>query len=169
VGIAPGPPSNIQPALPDDAGAVNALRFDTAAGCPVYSEMSKPVYADLEFIRTYWANSARFPAGNLALYARSVVAESARVLNERFNIGGAGLRIDDAERVARRPILVITGEHDPRHARDVDGAVAAYLQADFIWLADIGIRGNGHMLMIEDNSDEVAGVIVEWMHARNLR
>lgn len=169
VGIAPGPPSNIQPALPDDAHAVNALRFDTAAGCPVYSEMSKPVYADLDFIRTYWANATRFPADSLALYAKSVVAESARVLNERFNIGGAGLRIDDAARVAGRPILVITGEHDPRHSRDIDGAVAAYLQADFIWLADIGIHGNGHMLMIEDNSDDVAGVIVDWMLRRGLR
>ena len=31
-------------------------------------------------------------------------------------------------------------------------------KADFCFLADRGIVGNGHMLMLEDNSDEIAGI-----------
>jgi len=33
----------------------------------------------------------------------------------------------------------------------------------FIRLADIGIHGNGHMMMMEKNSDQIAKVIVDWM------
>ena len=42
------------------------------------------------------------------------------VLSERFNIGGRGLKIDDPRNLARHPILVVTGDHDPRHPRAVD-------------------------------------------------
>jgi hypothetical protein len=34
---------------------------------------------------------------------------------------------------------------------------------DFIKLADVGIKGNGHMMMMEMNSDEIARVIAAWL------
>ena len=37
------------------------------------------------------------------------------------------------------------------------------MRTDFIRLADRGICGNGHMMMIEKNSDDIAGVIDEWI------
>lgn len=169
VGIAPGPPSNMQRALPDDADAVNAMRYDQEAGCPVYSDLSKPVYPTPQFIASYWANASRFPAACIDAYTRSLVAESARVLNERFNIGNSGLKIANPAAVGQRPIVVITGENDPRHPRSADEAVAAYFGADFIWLPDIGITGNGHMLMIEDNSDEIAARVAGWLSGKGLR
>ncbi len=33
----------------------------------------------------------------------------------------------------------------------------------FIKLADIGIRGNGHMMMLEKNNMEIAAVISRWL------
>ena len=33
----------------------------------------------------------------------------------------------------------------------------------FIKLADLGIHGNGHMMMLEKNSDQVAQVIADWL------
>jgi hypothetical protein len=33
----------------------------------------------------------------------------------------------------------------------------------FIKLADLGIHGNGHMMMLEKNSDQVAQVIASWL------
>ena len=33
-------------------------------------------------------------------------------------------------------------------------------------LADIGLGGNGHMMMMEKNSDAIAQVIVEWLAKR---
>jgi pimeloyl-ACP methyl ester carboxylesterase len=168
VGIAPGPPANIQKALPQDPDAIEALRFDESVGCPVYSPLDAPVYVDIDFVRRFWANSPRFPKDAIESYAKSIVPESARVLNERFNIGGAGLGLAGPDVVARRPILVVTGDNDPRHPRAVDGAVAAYFGADTLWLADAGISGNGHMLMIEDNSEEIAGLIAQWLVGKGL-
>jgi pimeloyl-ACP methyl ester carboxylesterase len=48
---------------------------------------------------------------------------------------------------------------------------AAFLEqagvpVDFIRLADIGIRGNGHFLMLEKNNLEIAAVIAGWLEKR---
>jgi hypothetical protein len=32
-----------------------------------------------------------------------------------------------------------------------------------IRLADVGVRGNGHMMMLEKNSDDIAGVMRGWL------
>jgi hypothetical protein len=33
----------------------------------------------------------------------------------------------------------------------------------FIKLAELGIHGNGHMMMLEKNSDDIAKVITDWL------
>ena len=40
------------------------------------------------------------------------------------------------------------------------------MPVDFIKLADIGIHGNGHFLMLEKNNMEIAGVIADWLNKR---
>ena len=35
--------------------------------------------------------------------------------------------------------------------------------ADFVYLGDRGIHGNGHMMMLESNSDEIAGLTADWI------
>jgi len=32
-----------------------------------------------------------------------------------------------------------------------------------IRLADVGVHGNGHMMMLEKNSDDIARVMREWL------
>ena len=64
------------------------------------------------------------------------------------------------------PILILVAEAS-YHAT-YDHVTAAYLtQAGvpntFTRLEDIGIRGNGHMMMLETNSDRIAGVIEDWL------
>jgi pimeloyl-ACP methyl ester carboxylesterase len=64
------------------------------------------------------------------------------------------------------PILIISSEAS-YHA-SYDHCTAAYLtQAGvtntFIHLAERGIHGNGHMMMLEKNSDAIAGVIESWL------
>ena len=34
-----------------------------------------------------------------------------------------------------------------------------------VHLADLGILGNGHMMMIEKNNQAIAGVMVDWLEA----
>ncbi len=168
IGVAPGPPANLVPELPDDPGYIATLALDQSAGCPVYSPLGKPVVPSIEFIRAFWASSPRFPMSAFDRYAVTVVPESPVILNERFNIGGRGLSVQDPARVAERPILVITGEHDARHPREADERVANYFGADFIWLPDRGIRDNGHMLMLEDNHDAIAHILIDWLHSQAL-
>ncbi len=64
------------------------------------------------------------------------------------------------------PILILVAEASYHAA--YDHATSAYLtQAgvpnDFVRLEDIGIRGNGHMMMLEKNSDAIAAVIGDWL------
>ena len=167
IGIAPGGPANILPVLPDDPAAVAKLRDDASLGCPVLMPEDRPVVVDMAFIQAFWANAPRFPAQAVAAYAQGIVAESARLFNERFNIGGRGLAIADPANLTM-PKLIVTGDHDPRHPRAVDAATAAYLGAEYIWLPDRGIHGNGHMMRIENNSHAIAALLIDWLHTNGL-
>jgi pimeloyl-ACP methyl ester carboxylesterase len=42
----------------------------------------------------------------------------------------------------------------------------AGVPVDFIRLADIGIRGNGHFLMLEKNNLDIAAAIADWLDRR---
>jgi pimeloyl-ACP methyl ester carboxylesterase len=67
--------------------------------------------------------------------------------------------------LANIPVVVVMSEasyHAP-----YDHCTVAYLKqagvpTDFIRLADVGIRGNGHMMMLEKNSDDIARVMEQW-------
>lgn len=169
VGIAPGGPANLQRPLPDDPELIHSLRDDEEAGCPIYADPTRPFLVDMAFIRAYWANTPRFPAAAIERYARSIVAESPRILNERFRIGGSGLMLDAPAAIgSSRPVLILTGEHDPRHPRETDERVAHYLNGEYCYLPDRGIFGNGHMLMLDDNSDDLAALIDHWLSSRGI-
>ncbi len=67
---------------------------------------------------------------------------------------------------SRIPTVLVTAEAS-FHA-SYDHCTVAYLRqagvdATHLRLADHGIRGNGHMMMLEKNSDEVAAAIDEWL------
>ena len=70
--------------------------------------------------------------------------------------------------LARVRMAVVTGEAS-YHAPYDHGTSAYLTQAgvrhDFIRLADHGITGNGHMMMLEKNSLEIAAFLEEWITA----
>ncbi|MEJ0067530.1 MAG: esterase [Pseudomonadota bacterium] len=49
-----------------------------------------------------------------------------------------------------------------------DGLRAAGGTVDWVELPEIGIRGNTHMMMMDRNSDQIAGVIQDWMTKHSL-
>ncbi|KAI9923438.1 hypothetical protein ASPWEDRAFT_151553 [Aspergillus wentii DTO 134E9] len=64
------------------------------------------------------------------------------------------------------PVLVVTTEssfHAPYDWCTVRFLQQAGVNAEHLELAKVGIHGNGHMVFMEKNSDNVAGVIEEWM------
>lgn len=64
------------------------------------------------------------------------------------------------------PILILTSEasyHAPYDHCTVKYLEQAGVHPTWIKLADIGIRGNGHMMMLEKNNREIAQVMAEWV------
>jgi len=69
------------------------------------------------------------------------------------------------------PILIVTAEasyHAPYDHCTVKYLEQAGVRPVWIKLADVGIHGNGHMMMLERNNTEIAGVMSRWL-AKNVR
>jgi pimeloyl-ACP methyl ester carboxylesterase len=68
--------------------------------------------------------------------------------------------------VGDRPVLYVAAEasfYAPYHHCTVAYLEQAGVDVDFVKLWEIGIKGNGHLMMLEKNSDEIAQVISEWL------
>ena len=68
--------------------------------------------------------------------------------------------------LAAIPVVILQGEasyHAPYDHCTSQYLTQAGVANTFIRLADRGIRGNGHMMMIEANNAEIAGVIATWL------
>jgi pimeloyl-ACP methyl ester carboxylesterase len=86
----------------------------------------------------------------------------------------------DTEKAAilTMPIVAIYGDNAKDHPRwggirqNVGDYVAAIRHAggdaNLIDLPDFGIMGNTHMMMMDQNSDQVAGVIQDWLAGKGL-
>lgn len=71
--------------------------------------------------------------------------------------------------LARMPILILVSEASYHAGYDhctVDFLRANGVQPDFVRLADAGIHGNGHMMMLEKNNDQIAGLLTDWLARR---
>jgi pimeloyl-ACP methyl ester carboxylesterase len=86
---------------------------------------------------------------------------------------GNGGDLKKAANLKNTPVLAIFGDgidQDPRWSqiravdqRYFDAVRAAGGSVDVIDLPRAGIRGNSHMIMMDKNSDEVAGLIEKWL------
>jgi pimeloyl-ACP methyl ester carboxylesterase len=66
----------------------------------------------------------------------------------------------------KMPILIVTAEasyHSPYDHCTVKFLEQAGVHPTWIKLGDIGIHGNGHMMMLEKNNMEIADVISHWL------
>jgi hypothetical protein len=66
----------------------------------------------------------------------------------------------------KMPILIVTSEAS--YHRAYDHCTVKYLEQagvhiQWIKLEDIGIHGNGHMMMLEKNNMEIAAVMSRWI------
>jgi pimeloyl-ACP methyl ester carboxylesterase len=68
--------------------------------------------------------------------------------------------------VGDRPIIYIAAEASffaPYSHCTVAYLEQAGVNVDFVKLADIGIHGNGHLMMLERNSHQIAQVLADWL------
>ena len=72
----------------------------------------------------------------------------------------------------RMPILIMTTEASYHAAYDhctVKFMEQAGVHPTFMKLADMGIHGNGHMIMLEKNNMEVAGLMSKWLANKKIK
>lgn len=168
VGIAPGPPGNIQPE-PTVLGEKDERIELQSLELRFRLSRREPFVADDDFVARKIIGASRFfPRGHIDAYKRTLLPIPAGLIWERLNVKGRQLRVDDPGRFRGKPILVVTGTEDIDHPRAVDGTIVDWLreagaEAEFLYLGDRGIVGNGHMLMLETNSDQIAEIIVDWI------
>jgi pimeloyl-ACP methyl ester carboxylesterase len=168
VGVAPAPPGNIQTPAPVHAETETTVETQ-ASGRRVTVHKNEPVLPTRDFVERKLIGESRFfPRARLAEYAASLRPTPPRLVLERQNVHGSQLCVGEPQKLAGKRVLVITGTDDLDHARDVDGAIVTWLKAqgaaaEFCYLGDRGLTGNGHMLMMEENSDQIASIIMDWL------
>jgi len=168
VAVAPAPPGNIQP-VPDARNEDRAAVEVVIGGQSIRLDKRAPFYAERVFVeRKLVGDGSFFPRDRIDTYAASLLSLPARLLYERANVNGSQVQVRDLAALRGKRVLVLTGTNDIDHPRELDGATSEWLrkahaEVDFLYLGDRGIVGNGHMLMLEQNSDRIAGLVLEWL------
>ena len=168
IGVAPSPPGNIQdePEILEQSDRYVVVQRG-AFQRRVDLEEPTPFSDDLIHNKLI-GDGDKFPRDYTDAYSASLTGTPPRLSYERGNIAGSQLKVTNTAPFTNKPILVVTADHDRDHTRDIDGAVADWLReigavAEFCYLPDRGISGNGHMMMLEQNSDEIAELIAGWI------
>jgi len=168
VGIAPAAPGNIQPAgevLEEDADGW-VIRTPLRTG---RVRRGGAVSVDRVFVEgKLIGRSTQFPLEHGDSYVASLTGTASRLLFERQNVDQSQVRVRNPACLSGKPILIVTPTEDIDHPRAVDEGVAQWLveqgaKAEFVWLGDRGLVGNGHMVMLERKSEAVADLVLDWM------
>lgn len=149
-------------------------------------EPSGPPFRDVEFKGApEWFGYGEEPVrswgvARIRLTYEPAISDSAELKTvEEGKADGEGLvrchvQAEPARRLpnlAGRPIIILVSEAS-YHAT-YDHCTAKYLAqagvpTDFVALPEKGLRGNGHMMMIEKNNHEIADMLIGWLSAKSL-
>ena len=91
------------------------------------------------------------------------VTKTRRSRQKLLSPGGTGAAPGQSAQV---PTLILQSEASYHAGYDqcsVRFLRQAGVSVDFIKLEDVGIRGNGHMMMLEKNNHEIAQVMIDWL------
>lgn len=178
VAIAPGPPGNVQPqpvpvgTNPEQARIAGEIVTEAADYVHIrfrqndfFIDFNAHASDVTDYLVTIGiGNSRRYDPSWLPVWKGSTLHLPPRLLAQRLNYRGSALAVSDDADFRGKAVLIVTGDTDVAHSRGDDGGTAAFLSSlgakvDFLWLGDMGISGNGHYLMYEDNSLEIAAIL----------
>ncbi len=121
---------------------------------------------------------AHSQGGNFALRAALAAPTQVRAVILLDPTGAPDPSLASARSVRRVPHLFVWGDFLQEHpfwAASVPGVRRWYealrgadVDAEWIELPARGIHGNSHALMMDDNSAEIAEVVLEWLKSRDL-
>jgi pimeloyl-ACP methyl ester carboxylesterase len=166
VGVAPVPPANMPKGSFPAATAISQSFISSGQG--PYLPEDKPAWYKLDAAKGAFASASLFPVEAMdQYYASLVVPESPRAINELLNKDEMGLTADP-KKFANVPKVIITGDQDPRHPRDVDAQTARFLGAEHLYLADVGLPGHGHPMYLDKGNEKIAQLILDWLGKKGL-
>lgn len=169
IGVAPASPGNMGKHLGELVWEDGPIRVVSMPSGEVEIDLRKPLDLDAGFARRKLVgSSSRFPADAFGAYFATLLAVPGRITYERTNIGDAQLRIEGFTAFMNKPVLIVTPTNDIDHPRALDGEIVTWLtqagaHAEQLYLGDINITGNGHMAMLETNSDAIARAMIAWI------
>jgi len=168
VAIAPAPPGNIQPEAHVIREDRDTIEVDTFGRRLVMAKSEWNVPTADEVVQKYVGDSAYFPRSYADQYRNGLLGIPPRIRIERRNVRGSQVRVEDPKRLHGLPVFFMLGDRDLDHPRDFDERIAIWLsengaRTEFCYLPERGISGNGHMMMLETNSDALAGIIIDWL------
>ncbi|PZP91172.1 MAG: hypothetical protein DI587_36220 [Variovorax paradoxus] len=172
VAIAPGGPANVSAPTEFLSDGPDVVEVRLAPGAPVLKLSRKmpfipePGWAAKKLVGT----STRFPRDRLDDYIASLNVIPPKLLLERVNYANSAPRIANFSGYKGKRMALIMGTNDADHTADIDKPIVDWLndngaRADFIPLGERGIQGNGHMMMMESNSDQLGSAIVAWLES----
>jgi len=115
-------------------------------------------------MRRFFCNAPRFPKDSIDQYRHSLCSMSPGVFNALASRNGSrDLVIDDFAKIAAIPKLVLAGDNDQLVPYQMSSAVAESLGARHISVGkDWGLSGFGHMIPIENGSEEILKRCLDW-------
>lgn len=133
-------------------------------------DMSKYSYASEQLIKSFTIDgTTQFPNDQKTLeqYKSSLQKIHPRLIYERLNIKNSQVRITDYLKLLKTKFLVITSPKNMVHVRDDKKIADTFrpygISVDHYKLDDVGIEGNGHMMMIEKNNTQILDFIIDWI------
>jgi pimeloyl-ACP methyl ester carboxylesterase len=168
IGVAPGPPGNIQPA-PEIISETEETVILRTPFRTLTLKKRGAIYPDRLFVETKLIGSSQqFPRERIDAYASLLTPVGSRLLYERLNVRTSQVRIHNTAFLADKPVMIVTGGNDLEHPRPVDEALGTWLTergaaTRLVWLPDHNIDGNGHVMMMERNSDQIADFALDWL------
>lgn len=170
VAIAPGGPGNVSAPTEFLTDTSDFVEVRLAPGAPILKISRKqPFVAEPGWVaKKVVGTSTRFPREFLDAYVATLAVIPPRLLLERVNYANSAPRVADFSGYKGKHIALIMGTNDADHTVATDKPIVDWLnengaRAEFIPLGEKGIQGNGHMMMMESNSDQLANAIVAWL------
>jgi pimeloyl-ACP methyl ester carboxylesterase len=168
VAVAAAYPANVvaRSEVVSDDGNVAVIDFADTGVRMVVDRRVMNLYGDGYIYQQAIATSTRFPEGYVDALRAGLVGLPPRMLLQRLGVLEGMPVVDRPEGFLGKPIRLLTGGEDPAHTREIEERTVSLLRgwgadAELVWLPDLGIEGNGHFLMFEENSDEILDVLVE--------
>jgi pimeloyl-ACP methyl ester carboxylesterase len=116
--------------------------------------------------------------GNFGMTAALHAPDRVRAVISLEPSGAPDPALYDAGVLARVPHLFVWGDYLDRHSfwvralpavlRWRDALIGAGCDVTWLDLPSVGIRGSSHALMADDNSDDIAALVLDWLGQRGL-